>query len=67
MDLSFSSLMCGFTFGVFGLYFLKQGRTKGKPAQVLIGLTLMIYPYLISNPVLAWGIGILLCVLGFRR
>lgn len=57
LDFSFSSLMAGFVFGVFGFYLIKEGRKQSHVWFILIGLFLMVYPYFISNTLLLWLIG----------
>jgi hypothetical protein len=66
MEFSPTSLFAGFAFGVFGFYFLKEGRRKGNPVPILIGLTLMIFPYFVESALLTWGIGVALMGAGFK-
>ena len=66
LDFSVSSLAVGFVFGVFGFYLLKDARKKGHVPNMLIGLVLLIYPYFVVNPYLAWGIGFALLYLAYR-
>lgn len=64
--MSFSALFFGFAFGVFGFFFLKQGRKQAQPVAIVSGLALMIYPYFIENPWIVFGIGITLCVVAYK-
>jgi hypothetical protein len=65
MDFSFSALMAGFVFGVFGLYLLRWGRKTAHTWHMIIGLALMIYPYFVSGPFLIWGTGAGLMLLAY--
>ena len=65
-ELSLSSLFAGFTFGVLGVFLIKQGKKKGHLAGILIGLALLVFPYFISNPFLVWPIGLALLFLAAR-
>ena len=56
-DLSISALIAGFVFGVFGFAIFKRGRNRGTHQLVVIGLTMMIYPYFVANAWLDWIIG----------
>ena len=66
MEFSTPSLFAGFAFGVFGFYFLKEGRRTVNPASILIGLALMIFPYFVESALLTWGIGVVLMGAGFK-
>lgn len=66
LHFSISALMAGFVFGVFGFAFLKTGKRDASAAKILIGLTLMIYPYFVTNDYLVWIIGGALTVLGYK-
>jgi hypothetical protein len=57
VDFSFSNIMAGIVFGSFGLYVFKIGKQKSHAVHIVIGLTLMIYPYFVSNEWINWGIG----------
>ncbi len=65
LDLSLSSLLAGFVFGVFGIYFFRYGRRDGNPKLLTTGIVLMAYPLFVSNPWMNWGIGSVLTVYGF--
>ncbi len=66
MDFSFSSLMAGFVFGVFGFWFLKEGKRKEEWRILFIGAGLIIYPYFITNDFILWGLGAILCYFGYK-
>lgn len=57
MDFTFSNIMAGIVFGSFGLYVFKLGKQKSHAIPIVLGLTLMIYPYFISNEWINWGLG----------
>jgi len=67
MDFSASLLFCGFTFGVIGMWMFRQGKKRANITSMAIAITLMIYPYFISNTILAWSLGIVLCVIAYFR
>jgi glucose uptake protein GlcU len=66
MNFSFSALIAGLVFGVLGIYFFKRGKNDAELPLIAIGLVLMLYPYLVENIYLLWGIGILLVGIGFK-
>jgi cytochrome c-type biogenesis protein CcmH/NrfF len=66
VNFSLSALAAGFIFGVFGLYFIKQGKRNADIPPILVGVALLVYPYFVENVFLLWGIGVALLVLGFR-
>lgn len=65
MNFSLSALIAGFVFGVFGVYFIKDGKRQALVSLVLVGLALLVYPYFIENIYLIWGIGVALLAYGF--
>jgi hypothetical protein len=66
MDLSFSSLMAGLTFGSMGFYFIKRGKQKAEPRVALLGAVLLVFPYFLENIYLVWALGVGLIFLGFK-
>lgn len=62
-DLSFSvwALVAGLVFGTLGWWIFRHGKRNQNPRNIYSGLTLMIYPYFITNTLLSWLIGIALC------
>jgi hypothetical protein len=64
--MNWHSLVVGFIFGIFGLFFLRQGKRQAQFSVVLVGITLLLYPYFIENPFLLWILGIFLSILGYR-
>ena len=58
-------LFGGLVFGVFGFYFFKQAKARANFVWLFIGLTLMIFPYFVTNPWLEWAIGLGLLTLGY--
>jgi len=57
------NLLAGFIFSTLGLGAFYYGKKLELWQPVVIGLCLMIYPYLFSNMWLLWGIGVALLVL----
>ena len=66
MDLSFSTLFAGFAFGIMGAFLMKQGKKNGHFPHLLVGLTLILFPYFISSTWLTWGIGGILLAIAYR-
>ena len=66
MDFSISSLLAGFIFGIYGIYVFRYGKREASALKILIGLTLMLFPYFISNPWAVWPLGIGLIVVSYR-
>lgn len=66
MDFSFSNLAAGIVFGSFGLYAVKRGKKNSNLIDILIGVTLLVYPYFIDNALINWGLGTALLILLYR-
>jgi hypothetical protein len=60
-----SSLLWGLVLGSVGLGYLIYGRKQGAVVPLIVGLTLMIYPYFVSNTVLLVGIGLILIAIPY--
>ena len=56
------NILAGFIFGTIGWGALSYGRRLDLWQPKSIGVTLMLYPYFISNAWLLWGIGVGLLV-----
>ena len=59
--------MAGLVFGAIGLYLLRIGRLFANIPHIFLGLALMVYPYLVSGPLLTWGIGIVLVYIAYLK
>lgn len=66
MNFSISALAAGFIYGALGVYLIKRGRADAEIPSILIGVTLLIYPYFIENEILLWGVGAALLWLDAR-
>ena len=66
VNITFGTFFAGFAFGVFGFYFLKEGRRNRNPIGSIVGLTMMVYPYFVVKPFPLWAIGIGLTIIGFK-
>lgn len=66
MDLSVSSLIAGLVFGVFGFYFIKQGKQEANFRRLFFGIGLLSYSYFVPNPWLNWALGVALLVFAYR-
>ena len=60
MMFSLPNLIAGFLFGGIGFVAFVYGKKLSRFQPMLIGVALMTYPYLVSNPWLLYGIGIAL-------
>jgi hypothetical protein len=48
-------------FGLIGLAAFRDGRKRGRPVMRWLGVALMLYPYVISQTWLLYGVGTALC------
>jgi predicted membrane protein len=60
-----SSLLWGLLFGSIGLGFLIYGRKQRAVVPLICGLSLMIFPYFVSNTVLLVVIGVVLMAIPY--
>ena len=60
-----SSLLWSLLFSSIGLGFFVYGKKQKAVVPLLSGLSLMIYPYFVSNTILLVAIGIVLSVLPY--
>jgi hypothetical protein len=60
-----SQLFWGLIFGSIGLGFFVYGRKQRAVIPLVCGVTLMVYPYFVSNTILMVLIGALLCATPF--
>lgn len=65
MNFTASGLAAGILFGVCGIYLLGKGRREANPWSLIIGVTMLLYPYAVSDDLALWGIGIALFTLGW--
>ena len=65
MDFHFNpyNLLAGFIFGTLGWGAFMYGKRLDRWQPRVIGLALMLYPYVFSNGWLLWGVGVGLLVL----
>jgi predicted membrane protein len=64
-QLNTSSLLWGLLFGSIGLGFLIYGRKQRAVVPLICGLTLMVFPYFVSNTILLVVIGIVLIAIPY--
>ena len=64
MPLSFqtSNLIAGVVFGSIGFAAFLYGKKQSSFRAMMIGIFLMAYPYVVSNEIAVYGIGIALTV-----
>ena len=65
MNMSGSTIIAGILFGSIGMVAFVYGRKQAEWRPMILGATLIGYPYLVSNNYLLWGIGAVLTVLLF--
>ena len=58
-------LLWSLVFSLFGLGFFTYGKRQGAPIPLVVGITLMLYPYFVSNLILLVCIGIALIALQY--
>lgn len=63
--MSTTSLLWGVLFGSIGLGFFVYGKKQKAIVPLICGLTLMVYPYFITNTTLLVGIGVALVILPY--
>ena len=61
IDVSPGSLMVMIFFSLIGMVYIARGRKKGPMSQVVYGVTLLIFPYFVTDlvPMLLVGLGVL--------
>ncbi|MBW3530134.1 hypothetical protein [Shewanella sp. NKUCC06_TVS] len=58
-------LLWSLVFSLFGLGFFTYGKRQVAPIPLVVGITLMLYPYFVSNLILLVCIGIALIALPY--
>jgi len=59
-------IFAGFVFGTLGVYLIKEGKRLSSVGKILVGVTLIVYPYFIESAVISWMVGGALFALSFR-
>jgi hypothetical protein len=57
------NILAGLIFGTLGFGAWQYGRTLDRWKPKVIGIALMLYPYLVSVDWMLWGIGVALLIL----
>ncbi|HEY1267302.1 MAG TPA: hypothetical protein VGH16_08610 [Candidatus Binatia bacterium] len=60
-----SSLMWGLVFGSIGLGYFVYGKRQKSAVPMLSGVGLMLFPYIVTNPIMLVIIGALLAALPY--
>jgi len=60
-----SSLMWGLVFGSIGLGYFVYGKRQKSAVPMVCGIGLMLFPYVVSNPIMLVIIGALLAALPY--
>jgi hypothetical protein len=55
-----SDLLAMLIFSIIGLIAFKVGKREAQPIRLVIGMTLMIYPYFVRGSLWLWLVGLLL-------
>ena len=55
-------LLGAIVFGLIGFGAFRYGRKAGRPVPLWLGVALMLYPYAVSQTVLLYAVGTVLCV-----
>jgi len=58
-----AQLVAGLIFGGIGLVAFMYGKKEAQLKTMMLGVSLMVYPYFVANPLLVWVIGVLLTAL----
>lgn len=61
MNITLSGILSGIIFGTIGIWLFRQSKRRSNDTLKLIGVALIVYPYLVSGIWLEWGLGIALC------
>jgi hypothetical protein len=56
-----SNVMAMLVFGLVGFIAFRSGKRENSIPRILIGLSLLIYPYFFSSGLLLWTVGAGLC------
>ncbi len=69
MDLDANSLLASLLIGLVGTACFMYGKKQGRFPQMLVGATLVVYPYFVSNVILmvAIAVGLLVALWGAVR
>jgi len=65
MNYSLINLAANFTFSVFGWYTFQIGRRTGNWKRIALGITLVVYSFFLSDPILNWSVGLILVILNY--
>ena len=60
-----ATLLWGFLFGTFGIAMAAYGRKQKKIAPMACGVTLVVFPYLVTEVYALVGLGTLLIIIPF--
>ena len=61
MDLDVSSIAAGFVVSSVGFVLFSYGRKMSRPPHVIIGIIMMVFPYVVPSVIAMFAIGALLC------
>jgi hypothetical protein len=57
----------GLLFGSIGMVYMIYGKRQSSVMHIVVGAILIIYPYLFSNPLLVFIVGIILTAIPYAR
>ncbi|MBF0485153.1 MAG: hypothetical protein HQL16_01435 [Candidatus Omnitrophica bacterium] len=52
------AMIAGMVFGLIGFSAFMRARKTKEPKALIISITLMVYPFFVSNPIATWLIGL---------
>ena len=62
-----SVLFASIVFGAAGFYFFREAKKSGNFWNMIIGITLMIYPILVTGDIMVWVAGCVLFYLAWNN
>ncbi len=65
MSFGFANLMAGIIFGGIGFVVFIYGKKQALAKPMIIGIVMMVYPYLVTNTIALYVVGALLTVAAF--
>jgi hypothetical protein len=60
-------MLFGVLFSVIGSGYALYGKRQGEPEILVVGIALMVYPYLVASALWTFVIGLLLCLVPVAR
>ena len=61
------TLFLGLLFGSIGTVYLIYGKRQSSPIHLIVGAILIVYPYLFTNAILVFVVGVILTAIPYAR